>query len=120
MQGSDSHPLPLLFHKIHFLLSRRVKFGQGVFVCGNTAELGLWDPSKAYRLKWTEVLHFLLRMTSGVAPFCSEQIYPKQLNINMLLLTGKTQQRRQLSGKSERTTDALISLPLGPSLSAVR
>lgn len=56
MQGSDSHSVPLLFHKIHFSLSRRVRFGQGVFVCGNTAELGKWDPSKAHRLKWTEVL----------------------------------------------------------------
>lgn len=45
----------LIFHKIRFSLRKRVNFGQAVYVCGNILELGHWDPSKAYRLKWNEV-----------------------------------------------------------------
>jgi hypothetical protein len=46
----------LVFHKILFSLKKRVNFGQGIYVCGNISELGLWEPSRAYRLKWNEVL----------------------------------------------------------------
>jgi hypothetical protein len=50
----------LIFHKIHFSMRKRVRFGQGLFVCGNIPELGLWEPSKAYRLKWNEVPFLLI------------------------------------------------------------
>lgn len=75
MLASHCPPSPLSFHKIHFSLSRRVRFGQGVFVCGSTVELGLWDPSRAYRLKWTEVLAVLCRTICGLAA-CSFGMIP--------------------------------------------
>ena len=54
---------------IHFIIKKRVKYGQSVFVCGDIAELGGWNPEKAFRLKWNEVNLILLRVTSGVVRF---------------------------------------------------
>lgn len=61
MNSSISASNSLLFHKIHFSLSKRVRFGQAIYVSGNIQELGLWEPSKAYRLKWNEVRLFLIQ-----------------------------------------------------------
>jgi hypothetical protein len=78
MLKSDCPPAPLSFHKIYFSLSRRVRFGQGVFVCGSTGELGLWDPSRAYRLKWTEVLLPPRRTISGPDAYYSRSTPQKE------------------------------------------
>lgn len=56
MSSSKNGFSSLIFRKIHFSVGKKVRYGQGVFVCGNVPELGNWDPSKAYRLKWREVL----------------------------------------------------------------
>jgi hypothetical protein len=39
---------------VNFIVNRPVKFGKGIFISGNSPELGNWDPSKAVKLFWSE------------------------------------------------------------------
>lgn len=48
-----SYSTQLNFRKIHFTIQKRVKFGQALYISGNSLELGSWQPEKAYRLRWS-------------------------------------------------------------------
>ena len=37
---------------ITFAVTKKIKFGQAVYVCGSTLELGLWKIEEAFRLNW--------------------------------------------------------------------
>jgi hypothetical protein len=95
----------LIFHKIHFTVRRRVKFGEAVYVCGSTPELGLWNPEKAFRLKWNEVLFLRLRATPGPEPSSLRPKYPYRLNTSMLLQVGRTLLANGANGKLVGTTE---------------
>ena len=52
-------------YHIQFSISKKVKYGQGLFVCGSAKEMGEWNPENALKLKWTEVIMILFRMING-------------------------------------------------------
>jgi hypothetical protein len=39
-------------HRLFFSIKKKVRFGQAVYVCGSTPELGLWNPQYSLRLVW--------------------------------------------------------------------
>lgn len=58
--------IPLYYHKIHFTIKKKVKFGEAIYVCGNINQLGKWDPSKSYKLQWNNVIIDIFRVIYGV------------------------------------------------------
>ena len=44
------------YTKIHFLIRKKVDFGQAIYVVGNLPELGGWTVHKSLRLTWNFVI----------------------------------------------------------------
>jgi hypothetical protein len=42
--------------KIHFLMKKKVAYGEAVYVAGSSSALGVWNVERALRLNWNPVL----------------------------------------------------------------
>jgi hypothetical protein len=51
--------------KIHFLIKKRVCYGQAVYVVGSCNALGGWNVERALRLNWNHVLLSSIRTITG-------------------------------------------------------
>lgn len=52
---------PIKTYQISFSIAKKVKYGQAIYVCGNIKELGMWNPEKSLRLRWTEVNYLIMK-----------------------------------------------------------
>ena len=52
-------------YQIQFSVSKKVKYGQGLFVCGSAKEIGEWNPENSLKLRWTDVYLTLFRKING-------------------------------------------------------
>ena len=40
---------------VHLNISLHLKYGDALYLIGNTSDMGSWNPQKAIRMNWTDV-----------------------------------------------------------------
>jgi hypothetical protein len=65
--------------QVKFVLQRQCAFGQRFLVVGDDPALGLWDPTKAAALEWSEGHVWTARMVSSPSPPRAHAFMPHSL-----------------------------------------